>query len=103
MRAALSEAAFISGMERNGDLVKMTSYAPLLENRNDRSWAVNLIWLDTDQVLGRSSYYVQQMAAENRPTYNVKSNMTMSTPRIADYNEGRFGFGSWHTQVNSRM
>ena len=99
MRAALSEAAFISGMERNGDLVKMTSYAPLLENRNDRSWAVNLIWLDTDQVLGRSSYYVQQMAAENRPTYNVKSNMTMSTPRIADYNEGRFGFGSWHTQV----
>ena len=46
MRAALSEAAFISGMERNGDLVKMTSYAPLLENRNDRSWAVNLIWLD---------------------------------------------------------
>mgnify|MGYP000757495740 CR=1 FL=1 len=99
MRAALSEAAFISGMERNGDLVKMTSYAPLLEKRNDRSWAVNLIWLDTDQVLGRSSYYVQQMAAENRPTYNVKSNMTMSTPRIADYNEGRFGFGSWHTQV----
>ena len=71
MLAALSEAAFITGMERNGDLVKMTSYAPLLENLNDRSWAVNLIWLDTDQVVGRSSYYVQKMAAENRPTYNV--------------------------------
>lgn len=99
MRAALSEAAFISGMERNGDLVKMASYAPLLENRNDRSWAVNLIWLDTDQVLGRSSYYVQQMAAENRPTYNVKSNLTMSTPRSLEYNAGRFGFGSWNTQV----
>lgn len=99
MRAALSEAAFISGMERNGDLVKMASYAPLLENRNDRSWAVNLIWLDTDQVLGRSSYYVQQMAAENRPTYNVKSNITMSTPRSLEYSAGNLGFGSWNTQV----
>lgn len=99
LRAALSEAAFISGMERNGDLVKMTSYAPLLENRNDRSWAVNLIWLDTDQVLGRSSYYVQKMAAENRPTYNVKSNLTMSAPQQMEYNAGRFGFGSWNTQV----
>lgn len=99
MRAALSEAAFISGMERNGDLVKMASYAPLLENRNDRSWAVNLIWLDTDQVLGRSSYYVQQMAAENRPTYNVKSNLTMGTPQPLEYEAGRFGFGSWNTQV----
>lgn len=99
LRAALSEAAFISGMERNGDLVKMSSYAPLLENRNDRSWAVNLIWLDTDQVLGRSSYYVQKMAAENRPTYNVKSNLTMSAPQQMEYNAGRFGFGSWNTQV----
>ncbi|WP_294606868.1 alpha-L-arabinofuranosidase C-terminal domain-containing protein [uncultured Bacteroides sp.] len=99
MRAALSEAAFISGMERNGDLVKMASYAPLLENRNDRSWAVNLIWLDTDQVLGRSSYYVQQMAAENRPTYNLKSNITMSTPRSLEYSAGNLGFGSWNTQV----
>lgn len=99
MRAALSEAAFISGMERNGDLVKMTSYAPLLENQNDRSWPVNLIWLDTDKVLGRSSYYVQKMSAENRPTYNVKSNMTMSTPRQVEYNGGRIGFGSWNTQV----
>lgn len=99
LRAALSEAAFISGMERNGDLVKMTSYAPLLENRNDRSWAVNLIWLDTDQVLGRSSYYVQKMAAENRPTYNVKSNITMSAPQSVEYTAGRFGFGSWNTQV----
>lgn len=69
--------AFIGGMERNGDLVTMASYAPLFEHRHDRSWQTNLIWIDTDQVLGRSSYYVQKMAAENRPTYNVKSNITM--------------------------
>lgn len=99
MRAALSEAAFISGMERNGDLVKMASYAPLLENRNDRCWPVNLIWLETDQVVGRSSYYVQKMAAENRPTYNIKSNITKSTPQQEEFNKGNIGFGSWNTQV----
>lgn len=72
MVAALSEAAFISGMERNSDIVRMASYAPLLENQHDRRWATNLIWLNSDQVVGRSSYYVQKMFAENRPTYNVK-------------------------------
>ncbi len=99
MRAALSEAAFIGGMERNGDLVKMTSYAPLLENRHDRNWPVNLIWLDTDSVLGRSSYYVQKIAAENRPTYNLKTNITMSAAEAEPFEEGRLGFGSYDTQV----
>lgn len=99
MLAALSEAAFISGMERNGDLVTMTSYAPLFENRNDRAWAVNLIWLDTEQVLGRSSYYVQKMAAENRPSYNIGCNRTTSDAKTVQYAKGTFGFGSWETQV----
>lgn len=99
LRAALSEAAFITGMERNGDLVKMTSYAPLLENRNDRNWPVNLIWLDTDQVVGRSSYYVQKMAAENRPDYNLKTNITMTEPTPMQFSKGRIGLGSWSTKV----
>ena len=76
MKGALSEAAFIGGMERNGDFVKMCSYAPLLENSNDRVWPVNLIWINSSQVLGRSSYYVQKMAAENRPDYNLATNIT---------------------------
>ncbi len=99
MRAALSEAAFIGGMERNGDLVTMTSYAPLLENRHDRNWPVNLIWFDTDSVIGRSSYYVQKMAAENRPTYNLKTNITMSSSEPEPFAEGSIGFGSYDTQV----
>ncbi len=69
MYAALSEAAFIGGMERNGDLVKMASYAPLFENRNNRRWKTNLIWIDSEQTVGRSSYYVQKMYADNRPDY----------------------------------
>ena len=99
MIAALSEAAFITGMERNGDLVTMASYAPLLENKNDRSWAVNLIWFDTDEVLGRSSYYVQKMAAENMPTYNIKSNMNQTQPQLRKLDAGAIGFGSYETKV----
>jgi len=94
MMAALSEAAFINGMERNGDLVTMASYAPLFESRYDRSWETNLIWIDTDQVVGRSSYYVQKMAAENRPSYNVKSNITMHHVEPDTFDKGYIGFGS---------
>jgi len=69
--AAISEAAFILGMERNSDVVKMSSYAPLFENENRRDWPCNLIHMNSLEVYGRASYYVQQMAANNRPSYNV--------------------------------
>ena len=94
MLGALSEAAFIGGMERNGDLVTMASYAPLFENRHDRNWATNLIWIDSDRVMGRSSYYVQKMAAENRPDYNVKSNITMHEAQPESVGKGHLGLGA---------
>lgn len=73
MLAALSEAAFLTGVERNADVVQMASYAPLFENRYDKAWPVNLIWIDKDKVVGRSSYYVQKLFADNRPTYNLST------------------------------
>lgn len=88
MRAALSEAAWIGGMERNGDLVKMCSYAPLFENANDRVWPVNLIWINSSKTLGRSSYYVQKMAADNRPDCNVFCNKYESDRLIKSGAEG---------------
>lgn len=99
MFGALAEAAFIGGMERNGDLVTMASYAPLFENRHDRSWETNLIWIDTDTVMGRSSYYVQRMAAENRPTYNLKSSLTHSAAEPEYFERGRIGFGAANADV----
>lgn len=71
MNAALSEAAFLVGAERNSDFVKLMSYAPLIENSNKRDWQVNLIWLKSDQSMGRSSYYVQKLFANNRPDINL--------------------------------
>jgi len=72
---ALSEAAFIMGMERNSDLVTMTSYAPLFENSNRRKWPVNMMMLNNHQIIGRSSYYVQNMYANNRPSYNLSTHL----------------------------
>lgn len=104
MLAALSEAAFITGMERNSDLVTMASYAPLLENRNDRGWPTNLIWMSNNQVVGRSSYYVQKMFVENKPTYNLKTEGVVKPEVLEpfiDY-DGYVGFGTWNTQAQFR-
>lgn len=89
MNAALAEAAFLTGVERNSDLVKMASYAPLFENNNRRDWPTNLIWINNDKVMGRASYYVQQMYAQNRPTYNI--GVSTSEP-VRNYTSGQIGF-----------
>lgn len=105
MLAALSEAAFITGMERNSDLVTMASYAPLFENRNDRFWPTNLIWISNNQVVGRSSYYVQKVFAEHKPTYNLKVEGSVKPEKeketFIDY-EGYVGMGTWSTQTQFR-
>ncbi|MCV9387365.1 alpha-L-arabinofuranosidase C-terminal domain-containing protein [Reichenbachiella ulvae] len=80
MYGALSEAAFMTGMERNADIVKMASYAPLLENVNYRNWPTNLIHFKNDSVYGRSSYYVQKMFAENRPDVNLDTQLDWVFP-----------------------
>lgn len=97
---ALAEAVFLSGMERNSDLVKMASYAPLLENVNDRVWPTNLIWFDSHRVMGRSSYHVQKMYAENRPDYNTATEFEQ--PRSGVQVSGRIGLGGWNTDNEYR-
>lgn len=63
--SALGEAAFMTGMERNSDVVKMSSYAPLLVNENDRKWTPDAIVFDSSRVYGTPSYHVQQLFAEH--------------------------------------
>ena len=92
---ALAEAAFLTGVERNSDLVKMASYAPLFENVNDRVWPTNLIWFDSYRVMGRSSYQVQKMYAENRPSFNVAT--SSEQPVIPVGVKGQIAVGGWNT------
>jgi alpha-N-arabinofuranosidase len=63
---ALNEAAFMTGLERNGDVVRMASYAPLFGHVDGWQWKPNLIWFDNLRVCGTPNYYVQQMFARNR-------------------------------------
>jgi len=63
---ALAEAAFMTGLERNGDVVRMASYAPLFAHEEAWQWRPNLIWFDNLRVYGTPNYYVQQAFARNR-------------------------------------
>ncbi|EKU91050.1 alpha-L-arabinofuranosidase C-terminal domain-containing protein [Bacteroides oleiciplenus] len=100
MEAALSEAAFIMGMERNSDFVTMTSYAPLLCNDHQPNWKCNLIWFNNEQVVGRASYYVQKMFADHAPDYNLGISKSVGELQTKLIKTGTFGIGSWDTKVD---
>lgn len=100
MDAALSEAVFMMSMERNSDIVKMASYAPLITNDNAPNWSCNLIWQHSGEVFGRASYYTQKLFAENLPSYNIASSLQTAKSDV-QYN-GRIGIGTWNTAADFR-
>jgi len=65
-KAALSEAAFMTGLERNADVVSMASYAPLFAHLEGWQWAPDLIWYDNLHAYGTPSYYVQKLYSNNK-------------------------------------
>ena len=98
LRGAVGEAAFMTGLERNSDVVTMASYAPLFCNANHKRWPINLINYDSYRVFGIPSYHVQQMFAQNcgdvvLPT-TVDSPLTECSPK-----GGAVGVGTWMTQA----
>lgn len=58
---ALAEALYLLHVERNGDVVAMTSYAPLFARKNATNWNPDLIYFDNERTYLTCSYYVQQM------------------------------------------
>jgi alpha-N-arabinofuranosidase len=65
---ALSEAAFVTGLERNADVVQMSSYAPLFGHVDAWQWTPNMIWFDNLRSYGTPNYYVQKLFSVNRGT-----------------------------------
>lgn len=86
--ASLYEAAFMTDLERNADIVHMTAYAPLFAHVEGWQWRPDLIWFDNTRMFKSVSYYVQQMYAMNKGT-NVLT-MTMDKKPIAGQ-EGQDG------------
>ena len=96
LRGAIGEAAWMAGMERNSDIVKMGSYAPLLCNANHLAWPINLINFDSKNWYGLPSYYVQKLFAQNQGTVVLQAKVE-NTPAIKVPNtEGRIGLGTWN-------
>jgi alpha-L-arabinofuranosidase len=115
--AAVADAAFLTGLERNADLIVMSCYAPLLVNVNrgypqypggppygsGMQWATDLIGYDVLNSYGSPSYYVQQMFYRNRGDVVLPAEITASAsaePQAAS--RGAVGLGTWATQAEYR-
>jgi len=68
---ALAEAAFMTGLERNADVVSMASYAPLFAHIDAWQWTPDLIWVNNLQSYGTPDYYVQKLFSLNRGSKTV--------------------------------
>lgn len=106
MGAALSDAVYMMGMEKNGDLITMSSYAPLLADVHDDNWPVNLINFNGGNSFARISYYALQLFEQNRPSYNLKTELNLTPEFVSKSNsaskslfKGSIGFATWDTQT----
>ncbi len=92
---ALAEAAYMTSLERNGDIVLMASYAPLLANNRHTSWSPNLIYFNNTVTVPTVNYYVQQMFSANEgdkyytgAVYFDKKDSTLASSCVTDSKTG---------------
>ena len=97
--AALTEAAYMTSIERNGDIVEIASYAPLFARDGFVQWQPDAIWFDNSQVYGTPNYYVQLMFMNHKSDFTVKTTLTQPKQENVQLKgiEGTVGIGSWAT------
>lgn len=76
--SALSEAAFMTGLERNADVVHLATYAPLFAHVDGWQWKPDLIWFDNLHHVLTPNYYVQQMYALHKGSHVLRTTSTQS-------------------------
>jgi alpha-L-arabinofuranosidase len=94
LRAAISEAAFMTGLVRNSDLIAMSCYAPLFARDGAIQWQPDLIWFDNGRTYGTASYYVQQLYSRNRPDFVLPTSVegaAVKMPRLPDKEIATYG------------
>ncbi|NQV01335.1 MAG: alpha-N-arabinofuranosidase, partial [Bacteroidia bacterium] len=69
LRNAIAEAAYMTALERNGDVVRMASYAPMLAKKNFTQWTTDMIFFDNVSICPTPNYYVQKMFSTNQGDY----------------------------------
>ncbi len=98
LRGALAEAAFMTGMERNSDVVIMSSYAPLMRRVGWEAWNPNAIVFDQSRSYGTPSYWVQRIFSLNRADRNLNVNVDIK-PQEPGKLRGGVGLTTWGTNV----
>ncbi|MDR0894006.1 MAG: carbohydrate binding domain-containing protein [Prevotellaceae bacterium] len=88
--ASLLEAAFMTGLERNADLVHMATYAPLFAHVEGWQWRPDMIWFDNLRSVRTVSYYVQQLYATHAGTHVLPLTMNKQAVTGADGQNGLF-------------
>jgi alpha-L-arabinofuranosidase len=94
--AAICEAAFMTGLLRNADLVKMSCYAPLFARDGFTQWTPDLIFFDATRVMPTPSYHIQSLYSRNRPSRMLPSKFENNGSQNFG---GRIGVGTWLTQA----
>lgn len=95
LECAVAEAAFMTGLERNSDVVTMSSYAPLFGHEEAWQWRPNLIWFDNLRSYATPNYYVQQLFSRNRG--DVVLPVHLEDKRPAEKPAGQVGLGTFET------
>ncbi len=98
LEAALAEAAYMTGLERNGDIVVMAAYAPLFGNLTATHWAPNLIWFNNHLSTGSINYYMQKLFSTNAGTTLLGSELKGAEVPAEDL-KGMVGLGTWYTKA----
>lgn len=75
---ALAEALYLTAVERNGDVVSMASYAPLLARENHTQWNPDMIYFNGSEIKPTPNYYVQKLYGENSGATYLQSNVSLS-------------------------
>ncbi|HEY3412556.1 MAG TPA: alpha-L-arabinofuranosidase C-terminal domain-containing protein [Armatimonadota bacterium] len=99
LAGALGEAAFMTGMERNSDIVEMASYAPLFANVNYKKWNPDLINFDSSRAYGTPSYYVQKLFQDYKGDAVLPLTLENGAQSTGAPRTGAVGVGTWRTQA----
>lgn len=95
---ALSEAAFMTGLERNADVVRMASYAPMFAKYGNVQWgAANMIWFNNYDYVLTPNYHVQSLFSNNRGDYSLPIDVEMYGIEKDNTLHGGIVLGSWGT------
>ncbi len=97
---SLLEAAFMTGMERNADIVHMATYAPLFAHVEGWQWRPDMIWFDNLHSVKTVSYYVQQLFSMNKGTHVLPLTMQGKAVSGAEGQNGLFASAVWDEDQN---